>query len=116
MPSSAKTMHRAPRHAVLLTLAVAGLLAACGPERISGPDGGPFAPGIDHSKTGADELATANRLMAAREYDLAMDAFTRAALHDGMTPEIITGLGRRCRLCDNCQRLECLNKEPVSIR
>ena len=30
--------------------------------------------------------------------------------------QIITGLGRRCRLCDNCKRLECLNKEPVSIR
>ena len=40
-----------------------------------------------------DGVEVGNRLMAASEYELALDAFTRAALDQGMTPEILTGLG-----------------------
>ncbi|MCL6285344.1 tetratricopeptide repeat protein [Ruegeria sp. 2012CJ41-6] len=53
----------------------------------------PFPPGIDHKGQAVDGVEVGHRLMAAGEYELAMDAFTRAALEQGMTPEILTGLG-----------------------
>lgn len=34
-----------------------------------------------------------NRLMEAGQHELALDAFMRAALDEGMTPEILAGLG-----------------------
>jgi Flp pilus assembly protein TadD len=34
-----------------------------------------------------------NRLMAAGEYELALESFTRAALAEGMTAEILTSIG-----------------------
>ncbi len=51
------------------------------------------APGIDPAGVGADEIAVGNRLMAAGEYELALDSFTRAALDQGMTAQILTSMG-----------------------
>lgn len=51
------------------------------------------APGIDPNGQGVDEITVGNRLMAAGEYELALDAFTRAALDQGMTPQILTSMG-----------------------
>ncbi|MEM7089653.1 MAG: tetratricopeptide repeat protein [Pseudomonadota bacterium] len=51
------------------------------------------APGIDPKGTAQDSLVVGNRLMAAGEYELALDTFTRAALDQGMTPQILTSLG-----------------------
>ncbi|WP_420586434.1 tetratricopeptide repeat protein [Ruegeria sp.] len=51
------------------------------------------APGIDPRGEGVDDLTVGNRLMSAGEYDLALDAFARAALEQGMTPEILTSMG-----------------------
>ncbi len=53
----------------------------------------PFAPGVDPDGPAPDEIAVGNRLMAAGEYELALEAFTRAALVEGMTPEVLTSLG-----------------------
>ncbi len=53
----------------------------------------PFAPGVDPDGPAVDEVAVGNRLMAAGEYELALESFTRAALQQGMTPEILTSLG-----------------------
>ncbi|MEM1005913.1 MAG: tetratricopeptide repeat protein, partial [Pseudomonadota bacterium] len=50
-------------------------------------------PGIDPKGTAQDSLVVGNRLMAAGEYELALDTFTRAALDQGMTPQILTSLG-----------------------
>ena len=52
-----------------------------------------YAPGVDLRKDSADGLEVGNRLLAASEYELALDAFTRAALEQGLTPEILTGMG-----------------------
>jgi tetratricopeptide (TPR) repeat protein len=51
------------------------------------------APGIDLRQQGEDALVVGHRLMAAQEYELALDAFTRATLRHGLTPEILSSLG-----------------------
>ena len=76
----------------MLTAALAAV-SACVPDRIPELPDGPFAPGIDPSKEAVDGIEVANRLLAAAQYELAIDAYTRAALAQGMTPEIVTGLG-----------------------
>ncbi|MDR9393535.1 MAG: tetratricopeptide repeat protein [Roseovarius sp.] len=73
--------------AVLMTsLAV----AACGPA--PAPDG-PFAPGTARDGAAVDGLVVGHRLVAAGEYELAIDAFSRAALDHGMTADVMAGLG-----------------------
>nr|WP_245510625.1 tetratricopeptide repeat protein [Antarcticimicrobium sediminis] len=78
---------------LISVLFAAAAVAGCAPTPITGADGGPFAPGVNLRAEAEDGVEVANRLMAAGEYDLALDAFTRAALVDGMTPDILTGLG-----------------------
>ncbi len=51
------------------------------------------APGIDAGGQAEDEIEVGNRLMAAGEYELALKSFTRAALEQGMTPQILTSMG-----------------------
>ncbi|MBO9435593.1 tetratricopeptide repeat protein [Ruegeria sp. R13_0] len=51
------------------------------------------APGIDPTGQAEDSITVGNRLMAAGEYELALDSFTRAALDQGMTPQVLTSLG-----------------------
>lgn len=69
--------------------AIALVAVGCSP---AGPSD-PWAPGIDSRQDGADPLLVGHRLMAAEEYELAMDAFTRATLEHGLTPEILSSLG-----------------------
>ncbi|WP_424987735.1 tetratricopeptide repeat protein [Microbulbifer sp. S227A] len=76
-----------------IVMAVALCLPACDTFRASKAPDRVYAPGIDLKKEAADGLAVGNRLLAASEYELALDAFTRAALERGLTPEILTGMG-----------------------
>ena len=76
-----------------LAIAVGTAVAACVPDRIPEQKGGPFAPGVDPTKDAVDGIEVGNRLMAAAQYELALDAFTRAALEHGMTAEVLSGLG-----------------------
>ncbi len=65
-------------------------LAACS----QGPSAeNPYAPGLKKNAEAVDGLVVGNRLMAAGEYDLALDAFSRAALEQGMTADVLAGLG-----------------------
>ncbi|WP_111733374.1 tetratricopeptide repeat protein [Roseovarius amoyensis] len=73
--------------AVLLTCLA---LVAC--------DGGvthdtPYAPGLAPNGEAVDGLLVGHRLMDAGEYELAIDAYSRAALNHGMTAEILAGIG-----------------------
>lgn len=77
----------------ILAIVAAATVAACGPKPISGGKDGLYAPGVDLRKEAVDGLEVGNRLMAAGQYELALEAFTRAALEQGMTPEILTGIG-----------------------
>ena len=68
-------------------------LAACSPGGFSRDANGPFAPGPDLRAEAVDGVEVGHRLMQAGEYELALEAFTRAALDQGLTPEILTSMG-----------------------
>lgn len=86
-----------PRHGLigkaLLAIAVCTAVAACVPDRIKTGEGGPFAPGVDPKGEAVSGVEVGHRLVAAGQYELAVDAFTRAALDQGLTAEILNGLG-----------------------
>lgn len=75
------------RAAILFTCLA---LAACG-EGVSRDS--PFAPGVASDGEAVDGIVVGNRLIDAGEYDLAIDAFTRAALTRGMDAEVLAGIG-----------------------
>jgi Flp pilus assembly protein TadD len=74
---------------LLLATAVLAAVAACQGDEIPQT---PYAPGVDLRKDAVDGIEVAQRLMAAGQYELALDAYTRAALDEGLTPEIRSGM------------------------
>ncbi|SEK53802.1 Tetratricopeptide repeat-containing protein [Roseovarius nanhaiticus] len=75
--------------ATLALIVVFGALAACSkPESDS-----PFAPGVAQTGASVDAALVGHRLISAGEHELAIKAFSRAALEDGLTSEILLGLG-----------------------
>lgn len=74
-----------------------GAVAACDPNNgatLTPIEGGPIAPGVATAEDPlVDQITVANRLMAAGEYELALDALFRAAATEGLTAEILTGIG-----------------------
>ena len=78
----------APR-AIPALIAALIALAACG----TAEDRGPFAPGVASTGETVDPALVGHRLMRAGEHELAIQAFSRAALEDGLTSEILLGLG-----------------------
>jgi len=83
----------APTLRFLPAIALVGAVAACADTAADPGAGGPYAPGVDLSKPAEDGVEVGNRLMAAGEYELALDAFTRAALDQGMTADVLIGIG-----------------------
>ncbi len=73
-------------------IVLAGLVACSpgGPKPL--PDN-PFAPGIDTQAESVDGLLVGHRLMEAKQYDLALDAYRRAAASEGLTGEVLNALG-----------------------
>lgn len=85
---------RSSRRRAATWLSVLALgLAACSPGGFSRSNDDPFAPGPDLRGESVDGVEVGHRLMAAGQYELALDAFTRAALDQGLTAEILTSLG-----------------------
>ena len=84
-----------PARRLVPPLLAAALCAvvSCGPQRLSELEGTAFAPGVDRKGEAVDGVEVGDRLLAAGEYELALDAFTRAALDRGMTTEIVIGVG-----------------------
>jgi len=76
------------RTGVVLTFVIA--LTACSEEA---PQDNPFAPGVAAHGDAVDGLVVGHRLMDADEYELAIDAYSRAALEHGMTADVLSGLG-----------------------
>lgn len=69
-------------------------LAACSQSGLTATDNSPYAPyGVTRGTTEIDNLTLGHRLMDASEHELALRAFTRAAGHHGLTPEILIGMG-----------------------
>ncbi|VAW04063.1 Flp pilus assembly protein TadD, contains TPR repeat [hydrothermal vent metagenome] len=56
-------------------------------------DQSPYAPGIAQNGEAVDGLIVGQRLMNAGEYDLALNAYTRAALEHGLNADVLAGLG-----------------------
>lgn len=56
-------------------------------------DQGPYAPGLARTGPTVDPLIVAHRLMDAGEYELALKAYSRAAVSEGMTADVLAGLG-----------------------
>lgn len=86
-------MQATPIRSTFLAIIAFAMVASCGPKPISIPPDSPYAPGVDLSKTAVNGVDVGHRLMDAGQYELAMDAFTRAALDQGLTAEILTGMG-----------------------
>lgn len=84
-------------------LAATMLLAACsqtgGLERmlnaapLAGGAATGFAPGVDGQKLGADGLLVGHRLMAAKEPELALKAYLRAAGEMGANVDVLSAIG-----------------------
>ncbi|MEL6736387.1 MAG: tetratricopeptide repeat protein [Pseudomonadota bacterium] len=68
-------------------------VSGCTAPQLSSENAGPFAPGIDTKQEAVSGVEVGHRLIAAREYELAIRAFNRAALENGMDAEILSGLG-----------------------
>lgn len=83
----------APIRSTLLAIIAFAMVASCAPKPISQPPDTPYAPGVDLSKTAVNGVEVGHRLMDAGQFELAIDAFTRAALDQGLTAEILTGMG-----------------------
>ncbi|GAA6181318.1 MULTISPECIES: tetratricopeptide repeat protein [unclassified Shimia] len=69
------------------------ILAACDTGGLSAPKDSPFAPDVDRSQAAVDGLVVGWRLLEAGETELAMDAFVRAAVTHGRTPEVLAAVG-----------------------
>ena len=70
---------------------IAAALVACADTR--GKPDGAYAPGIAKNGTSVDAATVGHRLIDAGEFELAIKAFSRAALDEGMTSEVLLGLG-----------------------
>jgi Flp pilus assembly protein TadD len=76
-----------------LAAAATAAAASCGQTGPKQDPASPWAPGVDHRKSAESGLIVGHRLMAAGQYELALDAFTRAALDEGMTGEVLSSMG-----------------------
>jgi tetratricopeptide (TPR) repeat protein len=76
-----------------LVLLAASLLAGCGDPGLNRAAGGVYAPGLAPNAEEAAPIETGHRLMAAGEYQLALDAYMRAAAREGLTPDTLAGMG-----------------------
>lgn len=76
-----------------LALLIALTLAACSPGGLGASKGDVNAPGLAPRGQSVDGLLVGQRLMDAGEYELALQAYSRAALQHGMTVDVMAGLG-----------------------
>ena len=74
------------------TLTLIGL-AACTPGGFSPSGDQVYAPGVKPRAEAVDGLVVGHRLMEAKEYELALDAYVRAAGTHGLTVDVLSALG-----------------------
>lgn len=68
-------------------------LAACNAGGFGASDDTPFAPGVDYAASAESGLLVGHRLVDAGEYELAIKAYSRAAIDTGITADILAGIG-----------------------
>lgn len=79
-----------------ISIAVASAIALTACEPAGGlrqSDGSPFAPAGVANDPSVDGLTVGHRLMEAREYELALDAYLRAAGERGVTVDVLSAIG-----------------------
>ncbi|MEO1536620.1 MAG: tetratricopeptide repeat protein [Pseudomonadota bacterium] len=81
-----------------ITLTFAGLstlaLAACDAGGLSPLEGGTLAPsGVAQGEQSVDGLIVGHRLMKAGQYELALDAYYRAAAEQGFNADVLSAIG-----------------------
>lgn len=81
---------RPPTTYLLICLAV---LAACSSGGLGDSPDGVYAPGIARNGEEADALVVGHRLMSAGEFELALEAYTRAAGQQGLNVDTLSALG-----------------------
>jgi len=74
-----------------LVLVLAGCETAQGP--LANNREGVAAPRGTHITEAIDGLIVGHRLMAANEFQLALDAYTRAAVDQGLTADVLSAIG-----------------------
>ena len=73
----------------------------------------PYAPGVAKNRQAVDGLLVGHRLMDAGEYELAIDAYSRAAVTQGMTSEVLAGIGSASLALGRLGTAERLLREAV---
>lgn len=79
-------------HGKGLVIVMAVLLAGCAGNGLNRPAGGVYAPGVAGDLT-EDALLVGHRLMEAGEYELALQAYMRAAGQQGLNIDTLSALG-----------------------
>ena len=84
------------RHTRIVTILCTLALAAC--DNAGGllrDSDAPYAPGVSSraAEQSVDGLIVGHRLMAAGEYELALDAYYRAAYQHGFTADVMSAVG-----------------------
>lgn len=70
-----------------------GIVAALSGCDSSVSEDNPYAPGVAKKGVEVDPMLVGHRLMIAGEYELAIQSFSRAALKQGMTGEVLMSIG-----------------------
>ena len=86
-----RTARKVCRASLVLLVLFCGL-AACSTGGLNRSAGGIYAPGVAGASD-IDGLIVGHRLMAAGEYQLALDAYTRAAAQQGLNVDTLSALG-----------------------
>ena len=99
------------RH-IVLSFLFAFTLGAC---ETTPSDRGVFAPGVDPKGQEVDGLIVGERLMENGEYELALEAFHRAAAKHGLGPEVLSAMGvANFRLGRTDQAIDLFEKALIS--
>lgn len=78
---------------ILGMLAATTALAACDTGGLSRSAGGIYAPGVSRADNGVNNLEVGHRLMDAGQFELALEAYTRAAGDQGLNVDTLSALG-----------------------
>ncbi|MBC7156213.1 MAG: tetratricopeptide repeat protein [Rhodobacteraceae bacterium] len=80
--------------ALLRTILAVAALAACGDDRLTPlAEGPPLPPGTPRVAEAVDGLVVGHRLMAAGEFELALQAYLRAASERGADADVLAAIG-----------------------
>ena len=87
--------------------------AGCSDSGLARSAGGVYAPGVS-GESDIDGLIVGHRLMAAGEYQLALDAYTRAAGQQGLNVDTLSALGSANLRLGRLNQAEALLRRAVA--